>query len=79
MVTQRGFLFVGFFFCSSSGTLRSKTTNVMAICAQEQPLHNLVIIPETYASDCDSTHCGRHNLSCVAAWRWRHMKINGHW
>jgi len=44
MVTRRGFLFVGFFFCSSSGTLRSKTTNVMAIV----PKSNLFTIWSLY-------------------------------
>ena len=57
------FFFVGFFFSSSSGTLRSMTIKRHGhLCPTRVTSSQLAITPSTYTSDCDSTSSGRHNL-----------------
>jgi len=61
---EEDFFFVGFFFSSSSGTLRSMTIRHDGhLCPTERVTSlQLAINPPTYTSDCDSTSSGRHNL-----------------
>ena len=57
------FFFVGFFFSSSSGTLRSMTIKRHGhLCPTRVTSSQLAISPATYTSDCHSTSSGRHNL-----------------
>jgi len=60
---EEDIFFVGFFFSSSSGTLRSMTIKRHGhLCPKRITSLQLVINPATYTSDCDSTSSGRHNL-----------------
>jgi len=60
---EEDFLFVGFFFSSSSGTLPSMTIKRHGhLCPTRVTSLQLVINPATYTSDCDITSSGRHNL-----------------
>ena len=60
---EEDFFFVGFFFSSSSGTLRSMTIKRHGhLCATRATSLQLAINPATYTSDCVSTSGGRHNL-----------------
>jgi len=60
---EEDFFFVGFFFSSSSGTLRSMTIKRHGhLCPTRVTSLQLAINPATYISDCDSTSSGRHNL-----------------
>jgi len=60
---EKDFFFVGFFFSSSSGTLRSMTIKHHGhLCPTRVTSLQLAINPATYTSDCDSTSSGRHNL-----------------
>ena len=60
---EEDFFFVGFFFCSSSGTLRSMTIKRHGhLCPTRVTSLQLAINPATYTSDCVSTSTGRHNL-----------------
>jgi len=60
---EEDFFFVGFFFSSSSGTLRSmKIKRHGHLCPTRVTSSQLAISPATYTSDCDSTSNGRHNL-----------------
>jgi len=60
---EEDFFFVGFFFSSSSGALRSMTIKRHGhLCPTRVTSSQLAIAPATYTSDCDSTFSGRHNL-----------------
>jgi len=60
---EEDFFFVGFFFSSSSGTLRSMTIKRHGhLCPTRVTSLQVAINPATYTSDCDSTSSGRHNL-----------------
>jgi len=60
---EEDFFFVGFFFSSSSGTLRSMTIKRHGhLCPTRVTSSQLAINPATYTSDCDSTSSVRHNL-----------------
>jgi len=60
---EEDFFFVGFFFSSSSGTLRSMTIKRHGhLCPTRVTSSQLAITPATYTSDCDSTSSGRHNI-----------------
>ena len=60
---EEDFFFVGFFFSSSSGTLRSMTIKHHGhLCPTRVTTLQLAINPATYTSDCDSTSSGRHYL-----------------
>jgi len=60
---EEDFFFVGLFFSSSSGTLRSMTIKRRGhLCPTRVTSLQLAINPATYTSDCDSTSSGRHNL-----------------
>ena len=56
---EEDFFFVGFFFSSSSGTLRSMTIKRHGhLCPTRVTSSQLAISPATYTSDCDSTSSG---------------------
>jgi len=60
---EEDFFFAGFFFSSSSGTLRSMTIKRHGhLCPTRVTSSQLAITPATYTSDCDSTSSGRHNI-----------------
>ena len=60
---EEDFFFVGFFFSSSSGTLRSMTIKGHGhLCSSRVTSLQLAINPATYTLDCDRTSSGRHNL-----------------
>ena len=60
---EEDFFFVGFFFSSSSGTLRSMTIKRHGhLCPTRVTFLQLAINPATYTLDCASTSSGRHNL-----------------
>jgi len=60
---EEDFFFVGFFFSSSSGSLRSMTIKRHGhLCPTRVTSSQLAISPATYTLDCDSTSSGRHNL-----------------
>jgi len=60
---EEDFFFVGSFFSSSSGTLRSMTIKRHGhLCLTRVTSLQLAINPTTYTSDCNSTSSGRHNL-----------------
>jgi len=60
---EEDFFFVGFFFSSSSGTLRSMTIKRHGhLCPTRVTSSQLAISPATFTSDCVSTSSGRHNL-----------------
>jgi len=60
---EEDFSFAGFFFSTSSGTLRSMTIKCHGhLCPTRVTSLQLAINPATYTSDCDSTSSGRHNL-----------------
>jgi len=61
--SEEDFFFVGFFFSSSSGTLRSMTIKPHGhLCPTRVTSSQLAISPATYTSDCDSTSSGRYIL-----------------
>ena len=60
---EEDFFFVGFFFTSSSGTLRSMTIKRHGhLCPTRVTSLQLAINPATHTSDCISMSSGRHNL-----------------
>jgi len=60
---EEEFFFVGFFFSSSSGTLRSMTIKCHGhLCLTKVTSSQLAISLATYTSDCNSTSSSRHNL-----------------
>jgi len=66
---EEDFFFVGFFFSSLSGTLRSMTIKRHGhLYPTRVTSSQLAISTATYTSECDSTSGGRHNL--------RHGNIN---